>query len=148
MLTERPKLKVEWRPSGSLVPYVRNARTHTPEQIAQIAKSIEKFGWTNPILVDGEDGVIAGHGRLQAAKLLGMPEVPVIDLKGFTPARKRALVLADNQIALNAGWDTAALGVELSQIEAEIARDLSVSLGDLGFSDAEVSTAFQAASKP
>ena len=133
------RLKVEHRATALLTPYSRNARTHTAEQIAQIAESITQFGWTNPILVDGENGIIAGHGRLAAAKVLGMPTVPIIELRGLTPAQQRALILADNQLALNAGWDPALLGSELAEIEKEM--DLAV----IGFSDAEIAKALEAA---
>src|ERR1039458_8770606 len=95
---------VQWA-IEKLLPYARNARTHSDEQIAQVAASIAEFGWTNPILV-GEDGVvIAGHARLAAARLLKMSEVPVIVLDHLTPTQRRALVLADNRLALSAGWD-------------------------------------------
>src|SRR5450755_3824179 len=90
---------------AELVPYARNARTHADAQVAQIAASIREFGFTNPVLVDGERGVIAGHGRLLAARKLGMTEVPTIELSHLTVAQKRAYVLADNKLALNAGWD-------------------------------------------
>ena len=86
-----------------LIPYVKNSRTHSDGQVAQIAASIKEFGWTNPILVDGESGVIAGHGRLLAARKLGQKEVPVIELAHMTESQKRAYVIADNQLAMNAG---------------------------------------------
>src|SRR5918995_6835389 len=104
---------VERRPIDSLVPYARNARTHSDGQVAQIAASIREFGWTNPVLVDGENGIIAGHGRLLAARKLGIERVPVIELTHMTEAQKRAYVLADNQLALNAGWDEALLRLRL-----------------------------------
>src|SRR5215208_5622442 len=99
------RLKVEYRSLTSLIPYARNPRTHSDAQVAEIAASIREFGWTNPVLVDGANGVIAGHGRLLAARKLGMAVVPVIELAGLTEAQKRAYVLADNKLALNAGWD-------------------------------------------
>src|SRR5579864_4280202 len=92
-------------PIESLIPYARNARTHSHAQVAQIAASIREFGFTNPILVDGECGIIAGHGRVLAARKLGMSEVPTIELGHLSPAQKRAYILADNRLALNAGWD-------------------------------------------
>ena len=98
-----PPLAVEYRPAAALIPFAKNARTHSDAQVAQIAASIREFGWTNPILVDGENGVIAGHGRLLAARKLGMGEVPVIELAGLSEAQKRALIIADNKLALNAG---------------------------------------------
>src|SRR6185312_3934615 len=102
-----------------LIPYVRNARTHSDAQVAQIAASIREFGFTNPILVDGERGVIAGHGRLLAARKLGMAEVPTIELNHLTPAQRRAYILADNKLALNAGWDPDLLRLELIDLQAE-----------------------------
>jgi len=102
-----------------LIPYVRNSRTHSDGQVAQIAASIKEFGWTNPILVDGESGVIAGHGRLLAARKLGQKEVPVIELKHMTESQKRAYVIADNQLAMNAGWDTTLLSLELSDLKEQ-----------------------------
>jgi DNA modification methylase len=103
----------------ALIPYARNARTHSDEQVAQIAASIREFGWTNPILVDGAKGIIAGHGRLAAARKLGMVEVPVIELAHLTETQKKALILADNKLSLNAGWDNDMLAVELKELELE-----------------------------
>jgi DNA modification methylase len=100
-----------------LIPYERNPRTHTPEQIAKIAASLLEYGWTNPILVDGESGIIAGHGRLLAARELGMETVPVIELSHLTEAQKRAYVIADNRLALDAGWDEELLTEELRALE-------------------------------
>jgi DNA modification methylase len=117
----------------SLLPYARNSRTHSDEQIAQVAASIKEFGWTSPILVDGDGGVIAGHARLLAARQLGMEEVPVIVLAHLTPTQRRALVIADNRLALNAGWDGEMLAVEMSGLQAD-GFDLSVA----GFSDEEL----------
>ena len=102
-----------------LVPYARNARTHSEEQVAQIAASIREFGWTNPILVDGARGIIAGHGRLLAARKLGLTEVPVIELTHLTETQKRAYILADNRLALSAGWDEDLLKVELADLRVE-----------------------------
>jgi DNA modification methylase len=108
-----------------LIPYVRNSRTHSDAQVAQIAASIKEFGWTNPILVDGENGIIAGHGRLLAARKLGAKEVPVIELSHLTESQKRAYVIADNQLAMNAGWDTSMLTLELADLkESEFDLDL------------------------
>jgi DNA modification methylase len=128
-----PRLKIEYRPLVALIPYARNARTHSDEQVAQVAASIREFGWTNPILVDGENGVIAGHARLMAARKLGMDEVPVIELAGLSEAQKRAYVLADNRLALNAGWDEEMLALELADL-----KDLAVDLDLLGFSEREL----------
>lgn len=103
----------------NLIPYAKNARTHSDAQVAQIAASIKEFGWTNPILVDGEKGIIAGHGRLAAARKLGMSEIPVIELAHLTDTQKKALILADNKLALNAGWDNEMLAIELQELELE-----------------------------
>src|SRR3954463_14424246 len=105
------------RPLDRLIPYARNARTHSEAQIAQIAPSIREWGWTNPILVDGENGVIAGHGRLLAARN-GLATVPVIELAGLSEPAKRAYVIADNRLALNAGWDEALLAAEVADLAA------------------------------
>ncbi len=106
-------------PIESLIPYARNARTHSDAQIAQIAASIQEFGWTNPILVDGSNGIIAGHGRVLAARKLGLSEVPVIELSHLTEAQKRAYIIADNKLALNAGWDDELLKVEFEELKLE-----------------------------
>ena len=120
-------------PVDSLIPYARNARTHSEEQIAQIAASIREFGWTNPILTDGDNGVIAGHGRLAAARKLELTEVPVIELGHLSPEQKKAYILADNRIAENAGWDEELLKLELAELQAaEYDLDL------MGFSDEEI----------
>src|SRR6187397_1595024 len=99
------RLRLEFWPLDRLVPSPRNARTHSNAQVAEIAGSIRAFGFTNPILIGDEGDVIAGHGRLAAARKLGLAEVPVIALHGLTETERRQLVLADNRIALNAGWD-------------------------------------------
>ena len=109
-------LQIAWRPLGELIPYARNPRTHSDAQVAQIAASIREFGWTNPVLVDGANGIIAGHGRVLAARKLGLERVPVIELAHMSEAQKRAYVLADNQLALNAGWDEALLRLELADL--------------------------------
>src|SRR3984957_19677410 len=103
------ELLVEYRPLEKLIGYVRNARTHSDEQVAEIAASIREFGWTNPILVDGDNGVIAGHGRILAARKLGIDKVPVIELAHMTAIQKQAYIIADNKLALNAGWDNSML---------------------------------------
>lgn len=100
-----------------LIPYARNSRTHSDAQVAQIAASIKEFGWTNPILVDGDNGIIAGHGRLMAARKLGYTEVPVIELKDMTESQKKAYIIADNQLAMNSGWDTSMLSLELAELQ-------------------------------
>jgi len=133
MATPTDRLKVEYRPLAALVPYARNARTHSEAQVAEIAASIRAFGWTNPILVDEAGGIIAGHGRLLAARKLGMAEVPVIVLSGLGEAQKRALMLADNKLALNAGWDTDLLRLELAALDGA-----GFDLGLTGFSGDEL----------
>ena len=105
-------ITITQRSVGDLIPYARNSRTHSDEQVAQIAASIKEFGWTNPILVDAEGVVIAGHGRLMAARKLGYTEVPTIELSEMTETQKKAYVIADNRLALNAGWDNEMLTIE------------------------------------
>lgn len=112
-----PADKVERRATSSLVPYARNARTHSETQVAQIAASIKEWGWTNPILVDEQGGIIAGHGRVLAAQLIGIDTIPVMVARGWTDAQKRAYILADNKLALNAGWDENLLKVELADLK-------------------------------
>jgi len=104
---------------SELIPYVKNSRTHSDEQVAQIAASIKEFGWTNPILIDGENGIIAGHGRLLAARKLGYTKVPTIELKDLTETQKKAYIIADNRLALNAGWDNEMLTIELNDLLAD-----------------------------
>jgi site-specific DNA-methyltransferase (adenine-specific) len=99
-----------------LIPYARNSRTHSDEQVAQIAASVREFGWTNPVLVDGENGIIAGHGRILAARKLGMDEVPCIELAGLSDMQRRAYIIADNKLALNAGWDDELLAIEFAEL--------------------------------
>jgi site-specific DNA-methyltransferase (adenine-specific) len=125
--------KLEWRSVSTLIPYARNSRTHSDEQIAQIAASIKEFGWTNPILVDGDNGIIAGHGRLSAARKLGHEEVPVIELKDLTETQRKAYIIADNRLALNAGWDNEMLTIELNDLLAD-----GFALDILGFDPKEL----------
>lgn len=127
------KLKVEYEEIETLIPYINNSRTHSEEQVAQIAASIKEFGWTNPILIDHERTVVAGHGRLLAARKLDMKKVPVIILDYLTKAQQKALVIADNKMGLNAGWDYELLATELQDLAD---ADYDVSL--LGFSDIEL----------
>lgn len=122
------RLHVEYRSVAGLIPYARNSRTHDDAQVAQIAASIREFGWTNPVLIDGERGIIAGHGRVLAARKLGLDEAPCIELAGLSEAQRRAYVIADNQIALRAGWDSEFLAVEIDEL-----RDLDFDLTILGF---------------
>lgn len=112
-------MKIQEIEIEKLIPYARNSRTHSDEQVAQIAASIKEFGWTNPILVDGEAGIIAGHGRLAAARKLGMKKIPVIELLHLSPTQKKALIIADNKLALNAGWDNDMLALEFEELEIE-----------------------------
>ena len=119
--THNPADKVERWKIEKLVPYARNARTHSDEQVGQIAASIKEWGWTTPVLVDEDGSIIAGHGRTLAAQRLKMTEVPVMVAKGWSDAKKRAYVIADNKLAMNAGWDNEMLALELGEI------------GDLGF---------------
>jgi DNA modification methylase len=129
------KLSVSYVAIAAIQPAARNPRTHSPAQIAQIARSIAAFGWTNPILIDEHARIIAGHGRLAAAQQLGLAEVPTITLAGLTDAQVRALVIADNQLALNAGWDAELLQMELGELGAD-GFDLSL----IGFSDDELAS--------
>ena len=123
-------LSVEYKATGELIPYVNNSRTHSEEQVQQVAASIKEFGFTNPILIDDEGGIIAGHGRLLAAQLCGIAEVPTITLEGLTEAQRKAYVIADNQLALNAGWDLDALKVEIDRL-----TELDFDIDLLGFDD-------------
>jgi hypothetical protein len=110
-------LNVEYRKVETLIPCARNPRTHNAEQVAKIAASIVEYGWTNPILVDGDNGIVAGHGRLAAARKLNLDDVPVIELAHLTPTQKRAYLIADNRMALDAGWDDAMLALELEDLK-------------------------------
>lgn len=112
-------MQITNRTIESLIPYCRNSRTHSDAQVAQIAASIKEFGWTNPVLVDGDNGIIAGHGRILAARKLGLIEVPCIELSHMTETQKRAYVIADNRLAENAGWDNELLALELGDLKAE-----------------------------
>jgi DNA modification methylase len=125
--------KLERTPIAALKPYPANARTHSKRQIKQIAASIEKFGFTNPVLVDDDLMILAGHGRVQAAKLLGLEEIPIVRISHLSEADKRAYVLADNQLALKAGWDRETLAIELQGL-----IDLNFDVGVIGFEVAEV----------
>lgn len=126
-------LAVRYVAVGDIIPAARNARTHSAAQVVQLVRSIQEFGWTNPLLVDERGVIIAGHGRLEAAKQLALPEVPTIALTGLSAAQKRALALADNQLALNAGWDEELLRLELSELDS---AEFDLSL--VGFSDEQL----------
>ena len=117
----------------ALIPYARNSRTHSETQVAQVAASIREFGFTNPVLIDSDGGIIAGHGRVLAARKLGMGSVPAIRIDYMTDAQKRAYVIADNKLALNAGWDEELLALELGDLQAE-GFDLALT----GFDDDEL----------
>jgi hypothetical protein len=123
-------LNIQQRAVTDLIPYIANSRTHSDAQVAQIAASIKEFGWTNPILVSGDDSIIAGHGRLMAARKLGMEEVPVIVLDHLSKSQQRALVIADNQLALNAGWNMDMLKAEIEDLQLD-----DFDLDFLGFDD-------------
>jgi DNA modification methylase len=130
--TQWPADHVERRSVESLIPYARNARTHSDEQVAQIAASIKEWGWTTPVLVDETGQIIAGHGRVMAARKLGIEEIPVMVARGWSEAQRRAYVLADNQLAANAGWDMDLLKVELGDLgEAGFDLDLIGFSGDM-----------------
>ena len=126
-------LKVEYRNIKELIPYCNNSRTHSDDQVLQIASSIKEFGFTNPVLIDGQGGIIAGHGRIMAAQKLKMDEVPTITLSGLSDAQKKAYIIADNKLALNSGWDDELLKIELEQL-----KELDFDLGLIGFSDDEL----------
>jgi DNA modification methylase len=126
-------LAIEYRAIAKLIPYARNARTHSEAQVALIAGSIREYGFTNPILVDGDNGIIAGHGRVLAARTLGMATVPVIELAHLSDSQRRAYILADNRLAEQAGWDQAMLALELGDLQLE-GFDLSLT----GFEDDEL----------
>lgn len=126
-------LQIEYRATADLVPYARNARTHSDSQVAQLATSIIEFGWTNPVLVDGANGIIAGHGRVLAAKKIGIEKVPVIELSHLTAAQRCAYVIADNKLAENAGWDRDVLRQEIQSLDTG-----EIDLAITGFDEREI----------
>jgi len=128
-----PAANVEYWAIERLVPYAKNSRTHSDAQVAQIAASIKEWGFTNPVLVDEHGGIIAGHGRVQAARKLCLETIPVVVARGWSEAQKRAYVIADNKLALNAGWDDALLSLELGELGG-IGFDLELT----GFSEGEL----------
>src|SRR5215210_1116930 len=132
-LAPMQNMEVELLPIASLRPYPGNARTHSKKQIRQIATSIERFGFTNPVLISDEGEIVAGHGRVEAAKLLGREQVPALRLSHLSAAQRRAYVLADNKLALNAGWDLEVLAIEMQAL-----IDLDFDLEVTGFSLAEI----------
>lgn len=127
------QLKIVYKKTDDLIPYARNSRTHDEAQVAQIAASIKEFGWTNPILLDGENGIIAGHGRVMAAQKLGESKVPTIELAHMSDIQKKAYIIADNKLALNAGWDNEMLALEFDEL-----KDAGYDLGLVGFSLDEI----------
>jgi ParB-like chromosome segregation protein Spo0J len=129
------KPKIEILKTDSLIPYARNSRTHSEAQVAQIAGSIREFGFTNPVLIDGENGIIAGHGRIMAAQKLGLAEVPCIRLDHLTETQRKAYVIADNKLALNSCWDEEMLGLELADL-----REMDFDLTLTGFDGDEIET--------
>jgi ParB-like chromosome segregation protein Spo0J len=139
------RLSITYRAVGDLIPDPRNARTHSKRQIDQIRASIEAFGFTNPILADPEGRLIAGHGRLQAARTMGFTEVPTIILSGLSETQKRALRIADNKISLNAGWDLEILQLELGEL-ASIDVEIDPTL--TGFSTGEIDVILSSAADP
>ncbi|EGZ4104558.1 nuclease [Salmonella enterica subsp. enterica serovar Abaetetuba] len=126
-------LKIEYLPRGKLLRYAKNSRTHSDEQVDQLVNSIREFGFTNPVLIDEKDELIAGHGRLAAAEILELVEVPAIRLKNLSDKQKKAYRIADNKLALNAGWDMQLLAEEVSEL---VESDFDIEL--LGFSDSEI----------
>lgn len=130
-----PASTIERRVVSDLIPYARNARTHSPEQVAEIAASIRRFGWTSPALIAEDGTIIAGHGRVMAAQLLGITEIPVMVARGWSDAERRAYTLADNKIALNAGWDDDLLKIEVGELIAD-----GVELLGIGFSQQDIDT--------
>jgi len=128
--TKDKKHEYSERSIKDLIPYANNSRTHSDEQINQVASSIKEFGFTNPVLIDEQGGIVAGHGRILAAKKLGIDKVPCIELNGLTEAQKKAYVIADNQLALNAGWDLGNLKLELESLD-----ELDFNIDLLGFDD-------------
>mgnify|MGYP003135531614 CR=1 FL=1 len=134
-MSKSMKQKIEYVETAKLVPYARNSRTHSDEQLSQICASIKEFGFTNPVLIDHEGVIIAGHGRTMAAQRLEMKEVPCLRLSHLTDAQKKAYVIADNKLALNAGWDDEMLAIELQEL-SDVDFDLSLT----GFDDAELAS--------
>lgn len=132
-------MEIIYKKVNDLIPYINNSRTHSEEQVNQIVASINEFGFTNPLLIDEKDNIIAGHGRLLASKKLKMEEVPCIVLSGLTEAQKKAYIIADNKMALNAGWDE-----ELLKIELENLKELDFDLELTGFNVDELDDIFQA----
>lgn len=119
MSEDWPARQIEMRALESLVPFARNSRTHTPEQVAQVAAAMREWGWTNPVLVDEVGTILAGHCRILAGRMLGLEAVPVMVARGWSESQKRAYVIADNKLAENAGWDAEALRLELHDLAGQ-----------------------------
>lgn len=130
------KMKIAYKPTADLIPYARNSRTHSETQVNQIASSIKEFGFRVPVLVDGDNGIIAGHGRVLAAIKLGLSEIPTVDGSDLTETQKRMYVIADNKIALNAGWDE-----EVLMMEIEDLRSAGADINLLAFDPSEIQSA-------
>jgi ParB-like chromosome segregation protein Spo0J len=133
MKQDNTKLAIKYKKTADLTPYAKNSRTHSDTQIAQLVASLQEFGFTNPILLDGANGIIAGHGRLKAAQQLGYETVPTIELGNMSDEQRRAYIIADNKLALNAGWDT-----EMLAFEIESLQDAGYDLGLTGFNADEL----------
>jgi ParB family chromosome partitioning protein len=144
---KRPKdatvAESEWVPIADLTPNPRNSRTHSPEQIAAIGESLERFGWVRPALVDDDGMIVAGHGTILGAQSKGYEEAKVVRVTGMSPANLRAYLIADNQLALNSGWDEDLLKIELSELEHE-----GIDASFMGFSDAQVDELFKPPKPP
>jgi hypothetical protein len=138
MPSGRPTDYIPSYPVSDLIPYINNSRTHSDEQVGQVAASIKEFGFTNPVLIDEDGGIIAGHGRTLAAKKLGIDTIPAIKMIGLTEAQKKAYIIADNQLALNAGWDLDTFKLELETLQ-ELDFDIELlGFDDLNFADGEL----------
>src|SRR5665213_4086707 len=131
----RHDLTIVWKAPDALKARARNPRTHSTKQIQQVAASIRQFGFTNPVLIDESDGIVAGHGRVEAAKVLGLAEVPTVCIAGLTDAEIRAYVIADNRLAENAGWDSDLLALELGELAA---LDLNFNIEIVGFDTSQI----------
>lgn len=131
-------MKIKQTPIDELIPYASNSRTHSDEQVAQIAASIKEFGFNNPVLLDKKNGIIAGHGRVLAARKLGLKEVPTIELSHLTENQRKAYIIADNKLALNSGWDMDLLSLEMGDLK-KAKFDLSL----LGFDASELNLIFE-----
>jgi hypothetical protein len=126
-------IEITYKNTADLIPYINNSRTHSESQIKQVAASINEFGFTNPIIIDEGNTILAGHGRLQAAQLLGMDKVPTQSVEGWSEAKKKAYIIADNKLALNAGWD-----FELLKIELDTIKNLDFDVELTGFDEGEI----------